>query len=102
MLRGLDKFSTGEWQRALVPFDMHGNNEQRLASKTQTRFCRISFFINANVEAPIEIYLDNIGTSPDNISPVPLWKEGCEAEPIWGSAGSAERAKSRKRKNAAK
>ena len=102
MLRGLDKFSTGEWQRALLPFDMHGNNEQRLASKTQTRFCRISFFIGANVEAPIEIYLDNIGTSPDNISPVPLWKEGCEAEPIWGSAGSAERAKSRKRKNAAK
>ena len=82
MLRGMDKLSTGEWQRALLPFDMHGNNEQRLASKTQTRFCRISFFIGADISAPVEICLAGIGGSLDNVTVVEPWKAGGEAEPM--------------------
>ena len=92
---------SGEWRRYLLPFEMRGNQEQRMAKKTQTRFCRISFFIGSPVVAPVEIYLADIGASPDNISFVEPWKEGCEAEPITGSAGDNDRARDGSRKKQA-
>ena len=48
---------------------------------TMTNSRRISFFFTA-IDRPLEIRVDDIGDTVGEISPVPLWKEGGEAEPI--------------------
>ena len=81
-LLSMGPFARGVWQHLILPFKLYGNHEQRLMDKSKVRFCRISFFIGANVAAPVEICLAAIGGSPENVTDVELWKEGGEAEPF--------------------
>jgi len=46
---------------------------------TATRYRVISFFFD-KLEHPVEIYVDNIGDTAEDISTTPLWKEGTYSE----------------------
>ena len=81
-LLAMEPFRLGVWQRQILPFKMYGNHEKRLMDKSKVRFCRISFFIGADISAPVEIRLAGIGGSPDNVTNVEPWKAGGEAEPM--------------------
>ena len=69
---------SGEWRSELFrPNPRH--NALKKFEKIKIR--RISYFFN-KIDQPVEIYVDNIGDTTDNVSIVPLWKDGGEAEPI--------------------
>ena len=71
-----------KWRRYCASLEQRGNKTDRLKKLADARFCRVSFFLGNTVHKPVEIYVDNIGCSNSDISSVPLWKEGGEAEPI--------------------
>ena len=58
-----------------------GGAETRLDDITATKYRKVSFFFT-EVDAPVEIYIDNIGDTGEDISVMPLWKVGTEAEPM--------------------
>ena len=69
---------SGEWRSELFrPNPRH--NALKKFEKIKIR--RISYFFN-KIDRPVEICVDNIGDTTDNVSIVPLWKDGGEAEPI--------------------
>ena len=71
----------GEWTRDVIPSAASGGAETRLDDITATRYRKVSFFFT-EVDAPVEIYIDNIGDTSEDISVMPLWKVGTEAEPM--------------------
>ena len=78
----LYKFSPrGEWTRSITPLDVRSTSTNHLKDVTKTKFRKVSFFFN-EVDAPVEIYVDNIGDTKAHISNMPMWKEGTEGEPM--------------------
>ena len=71
----------GGWGSACNPLDARNVHERTMKKVTMTNSRRISFFFTA-IDRPLEIRVDNIGDTVGEISPVMLWKEGGEAEPI--------------------
>ena len=72
---------TAEWTRSITPLGGRSNSTNHLKDVTKTKFRKVSFFFN-EVDAPVEIYIDNIGDTKSNISNMPMWKEGTEGEPM--------------------
>ena len=69
------------WTRGITPLDVRMNSSNPLKDVTKTKFRKVSFFFN-EVDAPVEIYVDNIGDTKSKISTMPMWREGAEGEPI--------------------
>ena len=78
----LGKDTNNQWERKFFAVNQRGNMEQRMKKASQARFYRLCFFLDKQIDAPIEIRVGNIGTSVDCIAPAPMWKEGGEAEPL--------------------
>ena len=72
---------TAEWTRSITPLNGRSNSTNHLNDVTRTKFRKVSFFFN-EVDAPVEIYIDNIGDTESNVSNMPMWKEGTEGEPM--------------------
>ena len=77
-----NKFIPGaNWVREIVPLaERSQSNLLYLHDPLLTRYRRISFFFK-NIDAPVEIYVDNIGETKEHVSMMPEWMLGAEAEP---------------------
>ncbi len=71
----------GEWTRDVIPSVASGGADTRLDNITSTKYRKVSFFFN-EVDAPVDIYIDNIGDTSEEMTIMPLWKVGTEAEPM--------------------
>lgn len=72
---------SARWTRSITPLNVRMSSSNPLKDPTKTRFRKVSFFFDS-VDAPVEIYIDNIGDTKAKISTMPMWREGFEAEPI--------------------
>ena len=73
----------GKWQRMTMPFWMvkkHGGS-QWLKDPYLANRRTISFFFR-QIDAPVEIRIDNIGFAPKDFSSAPWWKPGEEGDPL--------------------
>lgn len=69
--------SSSEWKR-----ELRGNFrdvDRPMPDITATR-CRVISFFFDKLEHPVEIYVDNIGDTAEDVSAVPLWKDGSYSE----------------------
>ena len=69
------------WSRDIVPITVRSNTDYPLKDLTQTKYRRLSFFFKA-IDAPVELYVDNIGDTQEECSSMSEWFLGGEAEPI--------------------
>ena len=69
------------WSRDIVPITVRSNTDYPLKDLTKTKYRRLSFFFN-KIDAPLELYVDNIGDTTENCSEMSEWFVGTEAEPI--------------------
>ena len=69
------------WRRDLIPITARSNTDYPLKDLTKTKYRRLSFFFY-RIDAPLELYVDNIGDTRENCSEMPEWTVGTEAEPI--------------------
>ena len=69
------------WARSVTPLDVRSTSTNHLKDVTETKFRKVSFFFN-EVDAPVEIYIGNIGDTKSEISNMPMWREGAEGEPM--------------------
>ncbi len=77
--RGTSRGAPPYWFRNIRPAPI--KSARPLSDITQTRYRRLCFYFY-RVSSPVEIYIGNIGDTAEDISSVPLWKLGTEAEPI--------------------
>ena len=69
------------WIREVVPLaERQPPGQLYLKDPLETRYRRISYFFTS-VDAPVEIYIDNIGETSEKVSVMPEWTLGSEAEP---------------------
>ena len=71
----------GSWTRETIPCTGRTDATNPMKDLTQTKFRKVSFFFN-EVDAPVEIYIDNIGDTKSAVSNMPFWKPGAEGEPM--------------------
>lgn len=72
----------GKWQRISLPFNLSRfKGSPHLDDVTKTRYRRLSFFFK-RIDAPVEIYVDNIGNLKQGFSFAPLWCTDQEADPL--------------------
>ena len=69
------------WTRSITPLDVRSTSTRHLKDVTKTKFRKVSFFFH-DIDAPVEIYIDNIGDTKSRVSTMPLWREGAEGEPM--------------------
>ena len=69
------------WHREITPITARSNSGHQLTDLTRTKYRRLSFFFNS-IDAPVELYVDNIGDTSENCSEMPEWTFGNEAEPM--------------------
>ena len=75
-------FVDGVWQRITLPFNLpHFKSNRMLKDVTDTRFRRVSFFFR-KIDAPVEIYVDNIGNAKKGFSVAPPWSVKQESDPL--------------------
>ena len=75
-------FVEGKWQRITLPFYLRNFRSNRmLKDVTKTQFRRLSFFFK-RIDAPVEIYVDNIGNLKQGFSFAPLWCTDQECDPL--------------------
>ena len=75
-------FVEGKWQRITLPFYLRNFKSNRmLKDVTQTQYRRLSFFFK-RIDAPVEIYVDNIGNLKSGFSFAPLWCTDQESDPL--------------------
>ena len=79
MLLSVARGAPPYWFRNIRPAPI--KSPRPLSDITQTRARRLCFYFY-RVSSPVEIYVGNIGDTAEDISSVPLWKLGTEAEPI--------------------
>ena len=70
-----------QWVRDIIPITVRSNTDYPLKDLTKTKYRRLSFFFY-KMDAPVELYVDNIGDTRENCSEMPEWTVGTEAEPI--------------------
>ena len=73
----------GKWQRMTMPFWMVKKHAspQWLKDPYKANRRTISFFFK-KIDAPVEIWIDNIGFAPKGFSSAPWWKPGEEGDPL--------------------
>ena len=72
----------GKWQRISLPFSLSRfQGKPNLDDVTKTRYRRLSFFFK-RIDAPVEIYVDNIGNLKKGFSAAPPWTTDQEADPL--------------------
>ena len=73
----------GKWTRDIIatPYVAEGNAPLLLKNLADTKYRKVSFFFH-EIDAPVEIYIDTIGDTCVEMSSMPLWKVGTEAEPM--------------------
>ena len=72
----------GKWQRLTLPFWLSRfRSTHQLEDVTQTRYRRLSFFFK-DIDAPVEIRVDNIGNLKKGFSVAPVWGADREGEPL--------------------
>ena len=75
-------FVEGKWQRITLPFYLRNFKSNRmLKDVTKTQYRRLSFFFK-RIDAPVEIYVDNIGNLKKGFSFAPLWCTDQEGDPL--------------------
>ena len=75
-------FVEGKWQRITLPFYLRNFKSNRmLKDVTKTQYRRLSFFFK-RIDAPVEIYVDNIGNLKAGFSFAPPWCTDQEADPL--------------------
>ena len=75
-------FVESKWQRITLPFYLRNFKSNRmLKDVTRTQYRRLSFFFK-RIDAPVEIYVDNIGNLKKGFSFAPLWCTDQEAAPL--------------------
>ena len=73
----------GKWQRMIMPFWMIKKHASPhwLKDPYQANRRSITFFFK-QIDAPVEIRIDNIGFAPKGFSSAPWWKPGEEGDPL--------------------
>ena len=72
----------GIWQRISLPFNLSRfKGSPNLGDVTKTQYRRLSFFFK-RIDAPAEIYVDNIGNLKKGFSDAPPWTIEQEADPL--------------------
>ena len=69
------------WSRDIIPITVRSNTDYPLTDLTRTKYRRLSFFFY-KIDAPVVLYIDNIGDTKEECSEMPEWTVGSEAEPI--------------------
>ena len=81
LYRQLRRAPGPQWKREIVPVWTRSNANNKLTDLTQTKSRNLSFFFR-EIDAPVELYIDNIGDTDEKYSELPEWTFGNEAEPI--------------------
>ena len=81
LYRQLRRTPGPQWRREIVPVWVRTNTNNKLTDLTQTKSRNLSFFFR-EIDAPVELFIDNIGDTSENCSEMPEWTVGNEAEPI--------------------
>ena len=75
-------FVEGKWQRLTLPFWLRNfKSANMLTDVTATQYRRVSFFFR-KIDAPVEIYIDNIGNMKPGFSAAPPWCADQESDPL--------------------